>query len=119
MAFGAGAFISAGAYQLIIGGVVKEKWSFALVGLGIADGALTVNFADRRVNKLRGADRFDFDGDQAGGSGPGKLNGSLLDGVHEFLALGLSLVHSITVSPVFLFIIEINNYHQGLCVTII
>jgi zinc transporter, ZIP family len=114
MAFGAGAIISAAAYQLIGGAVAQEKGSYYMVGLGIAAGALTFYFADRWVDGLGGADRMDFDGAQAGGSGLGILLGSLLDGVPESLVLGLSLGHSPTVSLAFIFAVAISNIPQGL-----
>ncbi len=114
MAFGAGAIISATAYQLIGGALAQEKGSFYLVGLGIAVGALTFYIADRWVDKLGGADRLDFDGAKAGGSGLGILLGSLLDGVPESLVLGLSLGHSPTVSLAFIFAVAISNVPQGL-----
>ena len=38
MAFGAGAIISAAAYQLVLGAIVEERGKFALVGLGMAAG---------------------------------------------------------------------------------
>jgi ZIP family zinc transporter len=114
MAFGAGAIISAAAYQLIGGAVVQEIGSYYLVGLGVAAGALTFYFADRWVDKLGGGDRLDFDGAQAGGSGLGILLGSLLDGVPESLVLGLSLGHSPTVSLAFIFAVAISNVPQGL-----
>jgi ZIP family zinc transporter len=85
MAFGAGAIISAAAYQLILGAVAVEQGSYYVVGLGIAAGALTFYFADRWVDHLGGADRMDFEGGQAGGSGTGILLGSLLDGVLEII----------------------------------
>src|SRR6187399_2402298 len=94
MAFGAGAIISAAAYQLVLSAVSEEKGHYSLVGFGIAAGALTFYFADRWVDHLGGADRMDFKGAQSGGSGLGILLGSLLDGVPESLVLGLSLVHS-------------------------
>ena len=114
MAFGAGAIISAAAYQLIGGAVVEEKGNYYLVGLGIAAGALTYYFADRWVDRMGGADRMDFDGAQAGGSGTGILLGSLLDGVPESLVLGLSLVHTPQVSLAFIFAVAISNIPQGL-----
>jgi ZIP family zinc transporter len=114
MAFGAGAIISAAAYQLILGAVAVEKGSFYLVGLGIAAGALTFYFADRWVDNLGGADRMNFEGSQSGGSGLGIVLGSLLDGVPESLVLGLSLVHSPTVSLAFIFAVAISNVPQGL-----
>lgn len=114
MGFGAGAIISAAAYQLVLGSVSAVQGHYYLVGLGIAAGALTFYFADRWVDNLGGADRMDFDGAQASGSGMGILLGSLLDGVPESLVLGLSLVHSPQVSLAFIFAVAISNIPQGL-----
>ncbi len=114
MAFGAGAIISAAAYQLILGAVAEEQGTYYLVGLGIAAGALTFYFADRWVDNMGGKDRMDFEGAQAGGSGTGILLGSMLDGVPESLVLGLSLVHSPQVSLAFIFAVAISNIPQGL-----
>ena len=114
MAFGAGAIISAAAYQLILGAVSAVQGSYYLVGLGIALGALTFYFADRYVDKMGGEERMDYEGGQAGGSGTGILLGSLLDGVPESLVLGLSLVHSPEVSLAFIFSVAISNIPQGL-----
>lgn len=114
MAFGAGAIISAAAYQLVLGAVAEEQGRELLVGLGIAVGALTFYFADRWVDGMGGADRMDFEGAQASGSGTGILLGSMLDGVPESLVLGLSLVHSPQVSLAFIFAVAISNIPQGL-----
>jgi ZIP family zinc transporter len=114
MGFGAGAIISAAAYQLVLGAVADESWHFALVGAGMTIGALTFYFADRWVDRLGGAQRMDFDGGQASGSGTGILLGSLLDGVPESLVLGLSLAHSPQVSLSFVFAVAISNIPQGL-----
>jgi len=114
MAFGAGAIISAAAYQLVLGAIADEIGAEWLVGLGLAAGALTFYLADRWVDGLGGEKRMDFDGGQAGGSGTGILLGSLLDGVPESLVLGLSLVHSPQVSLAFIFAVAISNVPQGL-----
>jgi zinc transporter, ZIP family len=114
MAFGAGAIISAAAYQLVLGAVAEVSGNYLRVGLGLAAGALTFYFADRWVDNMGGKDRMDFDGAQAGGSGTGILLGSLLDGVPESLVLGLSLVHSPQVSISFIFAVAISNVPQGL-----
>ena len=114
MAFGAGAIISAVAYQLVGGAILANQLQFLRVGVGIALGALTFYFADRWVDHLGGSDRLDFDGAQASGSGLGILLGSLLDGVPESLVLGLSLVHSPQVSLAFIFAVAISNVPQGL-----
>jgi ZIP family zinc transporter len=114
MAFGAGAIISAAAYQLVLGAVVEEIGSEGLITLGIAAGALTFYFADRWVDNMGGRDRMDFDGAQASGSGTGILLGSLLDGVPESLVLGLSIAHTPQVSLAFVFAVSISNIPQGL-----
>jgi ZIP family zinc transporter len=114
MAFGAGAIISAAAYQLVLGAVAEETGTEYLVALGMTAGALTFYLADRWVDNLGGEKRMDFDGGQAGGSGTGILLGSLLDGVPESLVLGLSLVHSPQVSLAFIFAVAISNIPQGL-----
>jgi ZIP family zinc transporter len=114
MAFGAGAIVSAAAYQLVLGAVAEEIGSELLVGLGMTAGALTFYLADKWVDGLGGEKRMDFDGGQAGGSGTGILLGSLLDGVPESLVLGLSLVHSPQVSLAFIFAVAISNVPQGL-----
>jgi ZIP family zinc transporter len=114
MGFGAGAIISAAAYQLVLGAVVEDYGQFPLVGIGIAVGALTFYFADKWVDHLGGAQRKDFDGGQVSGSGTGILLGSLLDGVPESLVLGLSIAHSPQVSLAFVFAVAISNIPQGL-----
>jgi ZIP family zinc transporter len=114
MGFGAGAIISAAAYQLVLGAVIEESWRFARVGAGMAAGALTFYFADKWVDHLGGAQRKDFDGGQVSGSGTGILLGSLLDGVPESLVLGLSIAHSPQVSIAFVFAVAISNIPQGL-----
>lgn len=114
MAFGAGAIVSAVAYQLILGAVGEVTGSHLLIAVGIAAGALTYYFADRWVDHMGGADRMDYDGGQASGSGTGILLGSLLDGVPESLVLGMSLVHSPEVSIAFIFAVAISNIPQGL-----
>lgn len=113
MAFGAGAIISAAAYQLVLGSI-EEAPSAYFVGLGMAAGALTFYFADKWVDGMGGENRLDMDGGQGGGSGTGILLGSLLDGVPESLVLGLSLAHSPQVSIAFIFAVAISNVPQGL-----
>jgi ZIP family zinc transporter len=114
MAFGVGAIISAAVYQLVLGPLIEVKGNFWVVALGLAGGALTFYLADKWVDHMGGAERMDFEGKQAGGSGTGILLGSLLDGVPESLVLGLSLVHSPQVSLAFVFAVAISNIPQGL-----
>jgi zinc transporter, ZIP family len=69
MAFGAGAIISAAAYQLVLGPIIEDKGKYMLIGLGMAAGALVFYFADQWVDHLGGTDRMDMDGAQASRSG--------------------------------------------------
>lgn len=114
MAFGAGAIISALAYQLVLPAAAEEEGNEILVAIGIAAGALTFYLADRWVDGMGGGERMDFDGAQAGGSGTAILLGSLLDGVPESLVLGLAIAHSPQVSAAFVFAVAISNVPQGL-----
>jgi ZIP family zinc transporter len=114
MAFGAGAIISAAAYQLVLGSVEEEQGAFLVVGLGMAVGAMTFYLADRWVDGMGGGERMDMEGAQSGGSGTAILLGSMLDGIPESLVLGLSLVHSPQVSLAFIFAVAISNVPQGL-----
>jgi len=114
MAFGAGAIISAVAYQLVLGALDLEQGGYFVVGLGIAAGALTYYFADRFVDRMGGEENKDSGSGQSGGSGMGILLGSMLDGVPESLVLGLSLVHSPEVSLAYIFAVAISNIPQGL-----
>lgn len=114
MAFGAGAIISAAAYQLVLGSAIEVDGNYLILGLGIAAGAFTYYFADRWVDNMGGEKRMNLQGEQSEGSGTGILLGSLLDGVPESLVLGLSLVHSPEVSLAFVFAVAISNVPQGL-----
>jgi ZIP family zinc transporter len=114
MAFGAGAIISAVAYQLVLPAALENVGREVPIAIGVAAGALTFYFADRWVDGLGGEERLDFDGGQAGGSGAGILLGSLLDGVPESLVLGLSVAHAPQVSIAFVIAVAISNVPQGL-----
>jgi ZIP family zinc transporter len=112
MAFGAGAIVSAVAYQLVLPAAVEA--SGIGVGIAVLAGALTFYLADRAVDNLGGEHRLDFEGQQASGSGVAILLGSMLDGVPESLVLGLSVAHSSSVSIAFVFAVAISNVPQGL-----
>jgi zinc transporter, ZIP family len=114
MAFGAGAIISAVAYQLVLPAAIASESSELAVGVSILIGALTFYVADRWVDGLGGEKRLDFEGGQREGSGVAILLGSMLDGVPESLVLGLSLAHSPQVSLAFIFAVAISNVPQGL-----
>ncbi len=113
MAFGAGALMSAVAYQLLPD-ASTALGHMGTVGGGIAAGALTFYFADKLVDRAGGADRKDLEGAQAKGSGVAILLGSLLDAIPESMILGLSLATSPNVSFAFLFAVAASNIPEGL-----
>jgi ZIP family zinc transporter len=112
MAFGAGTLISAVAYQLVLSPIIEEQ--FFLLGLGLAAGSLTFYIGDRWVDHLGGANRKDFDGAQASGSGTAILLGTLLDNIPESIVLGLTLARSGQVSLAFLAAVCVSNLPEGL-----
>jgi ZIP family zinc transporter len=114
MAFGAGAIVSAVAYQLLPGPILDGDGRHWIALAGVTCGALVFYFGDRWVDSLGGGERMDTEGAQSSGSGTGILLGSLLDGVPESLVLGLSLVHSPDVSIAFVAAVAISNVPQGL-----
>jgi ZIP family zinc transporter len=109
MGIGAGALISAIAYEL-----VPESM---LVGPGMAlafgIGALAFFAGDWLVDRRGGADRKDIAGDQPGGSGTAIFIGTLLDNVPESIILGMSLALGGAVNLAFLAAVFVSNLPEG------
>lgn len=99
MAFGAGALVSALAFDLAedafrVGGTL-------VFALGLAAGALAYYAGDRLIGYL-------------GGGGGAILFGALLDGVPESLVLGATLIGGAGVSPSFFAALLISNLPEGM-----
>ena len=108
MGVGAGALISAIAYELVPESV--------LIGPGMAMafalGALTFFVGDWLVDRQGGADRKDIAGEQTG-SGAAIFIGTLLDNVPESLILGIGLALGGTVNVPFITAVFISNLPEG------
>jgi len=109
MAFGAGALVSALAFDLAdeafrVGGTF-------VFALGMAVGALAYFGGDHLIERRRGTSNAHAGG-QSGG--PAIVLGALLDGVPESLVLGGTLIGSGAVSPSFLAAVLISNLPEGL-----
>lgn len=109
MAFGAGALVSALAFDLAdeafrVGGTL-------VFAIGLAAGALAYFGGDRLIDQRTGTTST-HEGAQAGG--PAIVLGALLDGVPESLVLGATLIGTGSVSPSFLAAILISNLPEGL-----
>jgi ZIP family zinc transporter len=111
MAFGAGALVSALAFDLSeeafrAGGTV-------VFGLGMAGGAVAYFAGGRLIDRIRGMAAA---GESQTG-GPAIVLGALLDGIPESLVLGATLIGGAGVSPSFLAAVAISNLPEGLAGT--
>ena len=109
MGFGAGALLSAIAYELVPESALAG-WGMA-VAFGL--GALAFFVGDWLVDRGGGANRKDIAGDQKGGSGSAIFVGTLLDNVPESLILGMSLALGGAVNLAFLAAVFVSNLPEG------
>lgn len=115
MAFGAGAMISAVAYELVLEAL--EGGEILPVGLGLALGALAFYFGNVLIERRSGAGRKRSTGQQAGGSPLAIVLGAALDGVPESLIIGLSLVVGGGVKASFIAATFISNLPEAMAAT--
>lgn len=111
MAFGAGALISALAYDLTEdafahGGTLP-------VALGLTAGALVYFAGDQLLHK-EGAARLGSRIKQVGTNGPAIVLGALLDGIPESVVLGTTLLAGAGISIPFLAAVFVSNVPEGL-----
>ncbi len=109
MGIGAGALISAIAYELVPESVLVGPGMILAFGLG----ALAFFAGDWVVDRRGGADRKDIAGEAAGGSGAAIFIGTLLDNVPELIILGMSLALGGAVNVAFLAAVFISNLPEG------
>lgn len=114
MGFGAGALLSAIAYEL----VPESALGGGYMGLAFCVGALTFFGADWLIDHRGGADRKDIAGDQTGGSGSAIFIGTLLDNVPESIILGMSLALGGAINTAFLVAVFISNLPEGVAGTL-
>ena len=109
MGIGAGALISAIAYEL----VPESAIAGGGMALAFTLGALAFFAGDWLVDRRGGADRKDIAGDQTGGSGAAIFVGTLLDNVPEFIILGMGLALGGAVNLAFLVAVFVSNLPEG------
>jgi ZIP family zinc transporter len=118
LAFGAGALLSAVAYELTI--EAFETGGAVLLGIGLAAGAATF-FIGNRFLHTRGASRGRLtvkEADQSSqGQGLSIVLGAMLDGIPESVVLGASLLGGGAVSPAFLAAVLLSNVPEGFSAT--
>jgi ZIP family zinc transporter len=107
MAFGAGALVSALAFDL-----TEEAFSQGGAGptaLGLAGGGLTVFVGDLLIERGLGGSTG-----SGANNGPAIVLGALLDGLPESIVLGASLLGGLGVSVSFLAAVFASNFPEGL-----
>ena len=114
MGFGAGALISAIAYELVPESIMTSRE----IPLALAAGAFAFFIGDWMVDHRGGANRMDIAGDQPGGSGAAIFIGTLLDNVPESIVLGMSVLQGGSVSVAFMAAVFASNLPEGVAGTI-
>jgi ZIP family zinc transporter len=114
MGFGAGAMISAIAYDLIPLSIAEQGFE---IGVAFLVGALVYYFADRWADSRGGAERQSIDAPTQG-SGSAMFIGALLDGIPEAFVLGISLSLGGEISLAFVAAIFVSNIPQGIAGTL-
>jgi ZIP family zinc transporter len=113
MGIGAGALISAIAYELVPESVLVGRG----MALAFALGALAFFVGDWLVDHRGGADRKDIAGEQTG-SGAAIFIGTLLDNIPESLILGIGLALGGAVNVAFITAVFISNLPEGVAGTL-
>jgi ZIP family zinc transporter len=114
MGFGAGALISAIAYELIPEEAL-QGWQMAVVFLA---GALSFYLGDWIIDRQGGEERKAITSGQETGSGAAIFIGTLLDNVPESLILGMSFAFGGAVNLAFLVAVFVSNIPEGLAGTL-
>jgi zinc transporter, ZIP family len=116
MAFGAGALISAVAYDLVLEALeFSEAFELAM---WMAVGGVVFLAGDILVSNTGGRGRKRSTGEQAEGSPLAIVLGAALDGIPESLVIGLSLLLDGTVSASFLVATFLSNLPEAMAATV-
>jgi len=112
MAFGAGVLVSAAAFELTEEAFRRGGRDAAAIGLGA--GALAFFGADSLVTRFGGGHRKRSGGQQQAGTAAALVIGSLLDGIPESAAIGISLLEGDGVGIAVVAAVFISNVPESL-----
>jgi ZIP family zinc transporter len=116
MAFGAGALISAVAYELVLDAL--DDVSGALFAISFAAGGLTFFVGDVLITKGGGRSRKRSTGEQADDTPLSIVLGATLDGIPESIVLGLSVTIGGAVSMSFLVATALSNLPEAMSASV-
>jgi ZIP family zinc transporter len=114
MGFGAGALISAIAYELVPESAI-EGWQ---VAVAFVMGAIVFFGGDWLIDRWGGMHRKTIAGKQQEGSGAAIFFGTLLDAVPESLVLGIGLALGGSIGVAFLAAVFVSNIPEGVAGTV-
>jgi ZIP family zinc transporter len=112
MAFGAGALISAVAFELVLDAFDGDQPQILVAGM--AAGALTFFVGDLAIDRMGGEQRKRSTGVQAQGSPLAIVLGAALDGIPESVVLGMSVVAGGEVGIAFLAATFLSNLPESM-----
>ena len=112
LAFGAGALISAVAYELVLDAIEDDETR--ALGVGIALGALTFYAGDLLIDKRGGHDRKGMERETGEGNALAIFLGTLLDGIPESFILGITIQTQGEVGLAFLAAVFVANFPEGM-----
>lgn len=114
MGFGAGALVSAIAYELIPDSRLDDV---TRIGVSFVAGALVFFAGDWYIDRQGGQNRKQIDASDGSGAGRAIFLGTLLDGIPESLILGMSLALGGAISVSFLAAVLISNIPEAIAGT--
>jgi ZIP family zinc transporter len=115
MAFGAGAMISAVAYELVLDAVEDDEYTPVVVGMALGSSAFLAG--SLLLDRAGGAGRKRSTGEQEEGSPLAIVLGAALDGVPESFIIGLSVVLSGGASASFIVATFLSNLPESMAAT--
>lgn len=115
MAFGAGAMISAVAYELVYEALELDQYPRVVIGMAL--GSLAFLVGNVMIDRIGGAHRKRSTGKQAEGEPRAIVLGATLDAIPESIIIGLSLVLSGEVSVSFVLATFLSNFPEAASAT--
>ncbi|PNY79356.1 ZIP family metal transporter [Deinococcus koreensis] len=116
MALGAGVLISSVTFELL--DEAFNRGGFGAVATGLVLGALAFFLGDLAVNRAGGLHRKRSTGQQEGGQASAIVLGTLMDGIPESVAIGVSLLAGGTLSWEFLAAVFLSNIPESLSASV-